>query len=201
MKILIAGDSFAADWSTKYKDGIGWPNLLAKQFNVTNIAQAGVGEYKIYKQLCSVDLTEYDLVIVSHTSPYRLHTRLNTIHQGDELHANSDLLFADIEYHLKTFVGFFDRALRSAYNFFVHHYDTNYQEDVYMLIRAEINRLIGKKNCLIIRNTLAEPKFVLEKNIVDIVKIQRLHPGLINHLSTEGNQLVYQQVLDKIKKN
>jgi hypothetical protein len=201
MKILIAGDSFAADWSTKYKGSIGWPNLLAEHFEVTNIAQAGVGEYKIYKQLCSVDLTKYDLVIVSHTSPYRLHTRLNTVHQSDQLHSNSDLLFSDVEYHLKTISGFFDRALRSAYNFFVHHYDTNYQEDVYGLIRQEINRIIGADNYLVINNTLAEPRFVLEQNIVNIVEIQQLHPGLINHLSDEGNRLVYQQVLDKINKN
>jgi hypothetical protein len=28
MKILITGDSFAADYTKKYKDKCGWPNLL-----------------------------------------------------------------------------------------------------------------------------------------------------------------------------
>ena len=48
-KILIAGDSFAADWTVKYK-GEGWVNTLCKDYDVTNVAQAGVSEYKIYNQ-------------------------------------------------------------------------------------------------------------------------------------------------------
>ena len=35
-KILIAGDSFATDWTKKY-EGIGWVNMLCKDFDVTNI--------------------------------------------------------------------------------------------------------------------------------------------------------------------
>ena len=47
--ILICGDSFAADWTKKY-DGTGWVNMLTKDHTITNIAEAGVSEYKIYKQ-------------------------------------------------------------------------------------------------------------------------------------------------------
>ena len=47
--ILIIGDSFAADWTVKYPTVVGWPNLLAKNYNVVNLAQAGAGEYKIYQ--------------------------------------------------------------------------------------------------------------------------------------------------------
>ena len=50
MKILICGDSFAADWTVKYP-GQGWPNMLAEIHEVTNLAQAGCSEYKILKQL------------------------------------------------------------------------------------------------------------------------------------------------------
>jgi hypothetical protein len=35
MKILIIGDSFAADWSVKYNDYAGWPNLLAQTLVLT----------------------------------------------------------------------------------------------------------------------------------------------------------------------
>ena len=55
-KILIVGDSFAADWSIKHKECNGWVNMLCDDFFVTNIAQAGVSEYKIYKQLLSQDI-------------------------------------------------------------------------------------------------------------------------------------------------
>ena len=64
MKILICGDSFAADWTIKYPDKKGWPNLLAEHHNVINLAQAGCGEYKILLQLLSVDFTQFDQIIV-----------------------------------------------------------------------------------------------------------------------------------------
>jgi hypothetical protein len=48
-KILICGDSFAADWSKKY-NSIGWVNMIENDHIITNIAEAGVSEYKIYKQ-------------------------------------------------------------------------------------------------------------------------------------------------------
>ncbi len=43
-KLLIAGDSFAADWLSGES---GWPNLLANEYDVTNVAQAVCSEYKI----------------------------------------------------------------------------------------------------------------------------------------------------------
>jgi hypothetical protein len=99
-KILICGDSFAADWSKKY-EGKGWVNMIENDHVITNIAEAGVSEYKIYKQLISFDLTQFDLVIVAHTSPYRVVTRLHPVHYNNSLHKHADLLFGDIEYHYK----------------------------------------------------------------------------------------------------
>ena len=72
-KILICGDSFAADWTIKTKTS-GWVNFL-KDTDI--IAQAGVGEYKILKQLQSCNLELYNHIIVSHTSSYRIHTITN----------------------------------------------------------------------------------------------------------------------------
>ena len=80
-KILICGDSFAADWTAKYPVE-GWPNLLAKNYTVTNLAQ-------------------YDYIIVFHTSPNRLYTKVHPIHHQDILHNNSDLLYSDIKEHSK----------------------------------------------------------------------------------------------------
>ena len=45
-RILVAGDSFAAEWPT----GKGWVHKLAEDNAVNIVAQAGVGEYKILKQ-------------------------------------------------------------------------------------------------------------------------------------------------------
>ena len=47
LRILIAGDSFAAEWPGTH----GWSKMLAEHHDVKNVAQAGVSEYKILKQL------------------------------------------------------------------------------------------------------------------------------------------------------
>jgi hypothetical protein len=99
-KLLITGDSFAADWTKKY-EGIGWVNMLCEDFDVTNIAQAGVSEYKIHKQLSSQDVTQYDYVLVSHTSPYRIPIIEHPIHLNDTLHKDCDLIYSDIKEHVK----------------------------------------------------------------------------------------------------
>jgi len=67
-KVLICGDSFSADWTVKYS-GQGWPNQIAQLANVTNLSQAGCGEYKIYLQLASADLDQYE----SHQPQSHLH--------------------------------------------------------------------------------------------------------------------------------
>ena len=90
-KILIAGDSFAADWTVKYK-GEGWVNTLCKDYDVTNIAQAGVSEYKIYNQLKKIDVSKYDIILISHTSAYRIPVVEHPIHSKDILHNNCDLI-------------------------------------------------------------------------------------------------------------
>ena len=71
-KILIIGDSFACVWPNEVT---GWPTQLAQQYDVTNLAQAGVSEYKILKQLLNFEKEnpwwqhDFNCVIVSHTSP------------------------------------------------------------------------------------------------------------------------------------
>jgi hypothetical protein len=92
-RLLIAGDSFAA----RYPDdqGQGWPLLLRELYEVTNVAQAGVSEYKILKQLQSIsNIGQYNFIVIAHTSPHRVHTR-KSIH-NTELHKDCDLLLSDV---------------------------------------------------------------------------------------------------------
>ena len=102
MKILVAGDSFAAEWPGNN----GWVKLLAQKFPVTNVAQAGVSEYKILKQL--VNLDDYNIIIVSHTSPSRIHTPKHPLHTKG-LHKDCDLLYNDIDR-----TSLFNSSLRAA---------------------------------------------------------------------------------------
>ncbi len=196
MRVLVFGDSFAADWSQKYYDHYrGWSNMLRKDVTVTNLAQAGVSEYKIYKQLESVKwLDSYDAFIVSHTSPYRVPTRKHPVHSEDLLHYGADLIMSDIDYHASKFKNLFNFSLRSASNFFKYHYDQEYFETTYRLYRKAINdRLSGKK--VITLNFFKDMDDYLETSVVDLSSMLPEHSGLINHMSYEGNRLVYEKVM------
>ena len=99
--ILIAGDSYAADWTVKYA-GCGWPNMLAQKHNVHNLAQAGCCIYKTLKQIESVNINHYDAVIINHTSPNRIYVNTHPVHFADPLHKNSSLIYLDIKEHSKS---------------------------------------------------------------------------------------------------
>ena len=200
INILIIGDSFAADWTIKYPNVVGWTNSLAKKYNVTNLAQAGVGEYKIYQQLCSIaDISKFELVLISHTSPYRITTRQHPVHYNDVLHKNADLIFSDIEYHKKSIFGWFNKSLISAFNFFIHHSDDKYQETVYTLLRKQITDIIGNVPFIVMSNLNGLAEFNTEKNLLDFKDTQLMYPGLANHMSDIGNKLVYDAVVKKIE--
>lgn len=194
--ILIIGDSFAADWSVKFTDYKGWPNLLAEKFAVTNYAQAGVSEYKIYKQLENVLwLGVYEIVIVSHTSPYRVPTRNHPIHSNDKLHYNADLMLNDITFHNNKFSNLFNKSLKSALSYFKYHYDIEFYETTYKLYRKAIeDRLSFTK--FISLNMFPNSEF---KSTLDLSHVVQTHSGKINHMSEEGNKLSYEILLNKIQ--
>ena len=93
-RILIIGDSFACS-QTSNKNNIGWPELLKNDYEITNLAQAGASEYKIYKQLKSVNIEEFDNIIICHTSFFRIPIENHPIYLNNELHKNCDLIFAN----------------------------------------------------------------------------------------------------------
>lgn len=198
MKVLIFGDSFAADWSVKYKDYKGWPNLLAEKFKVTNIAQAGVSEYKIYRQLENINLNQYDVVICSHTGPHRVPTKTHPIHSDDVLHYSADLIWSDIEYHSSRLKNIFNFSLRAAKNFFKYHYDNDYYETTYKLYREEINRKLKGKKYIVVNFFPDMGKFEVENNIIDFTSVHTEFNGKVNHLDKDGNELVFKTLLGKI---
>jgi len=202
MRILILGDSFAADWTIKYPYSEGWPNILAKKHCVVNLAQAGVSEYKILKQIEKLPkwyINLFELVIVSHTSTYRVHTKKHPIHADDNIHNHADLIFTDIEHHRKKWRNIFNRPLKAAYNYFLYHFDEQYQEDIYRLIRKQINEKIAGIPSIALNGLNINPELITEKTVVDLRDIIQDNPGLMNHLSPTGNRLVYERILDTIK--
>jgi hypothetical protein len=200
MQILIAGDSFAADWTVKYPNQLGWPNLLSSVYQVDNIAQAGVSEYKIYKQILSVEnqLKNYDVVIISHTSPYRAVTRQHPIHCDDTLHSNADLMLADIEYHSKSLKSIFNRSLQAARGYIKYHYDIEYQEITYNLFKKEICQMLSGTKTIVISNFLNQTINESDTNFLDCSSLQTNYPGIMNHLSDQGNFLLFNDIVNKI---
>lgn len=181
MKVLIAGDSFAADWSSVTAN-VGWVNLLEKDFQVTNIARAGISEYKIYKQLISQNLSRYDKVVVSHTSPYRIPIQDHPIHKESKLHWDCDLIYSDVVAHKGNTV------MNIAKDFYENVYYLEYFEFTHNLIVEKIFKLSSN----IIHITFFD--YYTDPNINNLFSIFKEHKGKTNHLSKVGNRIAYSSV-------
>lgn len=189
MKILITGDSFAADWSYKYPSSKGWPNLLSDFYKIKNIAQAGCSEYRIYQQLSATGLADYDLIIVSHTSPYRIYTEYNPLRNNDLLHHHCDLLYSDVKnlaQHHSDYAG--------ASTYFEKFFSLEYAEFCYNLIREKINSLLTNHCAIHIAHTCVPGAVDL-----DFSQEFKANPGNVNHYNNVGNNNVYQMLVNKIK--
>ena len=184
MKILIAGDSFAADWSVV--NGVdGWPNILSESHDVTNVAQAGCGQYKILKQLKNQLLREYDAIIISHTSPYRIHTAYHPVHHDDPLHANCDFIYSDVKAH----------SINSMVEYFELFFDLDHAKDIHNLICAEIDRISQGHRTIHITHFAYDDLYSF-KDMINFHDIHVKHPGNVNHYDQQGNMIV----LDRINK-
>ena len=189
MKILIAGDSFSSDWTKKYPDGLGWPNLLSKKFTVDNLSQAGCSEYRIYKQLTSVRLDNYDYIIVSHTSPYRIYTDYNPLRLNDKLHRHCDLIYSDSKNLAKS-----NQEYRAVSEYFEKFFSLEFADYVYRLIRQDISKVTEGYKVLHITHIKTQVPVD-----IDFSEEYLLHPGHINHYSDAGNKNVFNRIVQVIQ--
>jgi hypothetical protein len=194
-KVLIVGDSFGADWSAKYRYYPGWPQLLQKHFSVENLAQAGCSEFRILQQLKSRNLNLYNWIIICHTSPDRVYVPRHPVHSNDVLHHSSDLIYTDIEYHANKLKNWCNKKIQTAWNYFRYYYSDEYQIYVYNKIREDIQQITGTIPVLHINNFASTTHY--SKNL-DFVQLREDHAGLINHLSAQGNWIVYKQILQAL---
>jgi len=184
-KLLIAGDSFAAFWPASTN---GWVNLLAQDYEVKNIAKAGVGEYKIYKQIQNINLNNFDCIIVSHTSPSRIHTRNHPLHKTG-FHDQCDLIISDLMGHFQPF----NKNLAASKSFFKFHYDEEYQIDIYKLLREKINKLIHIPYVSLSHIEIVN-ELKIETNHIDFSDLWKIERGQNNHYTDEGNRIIYNTV-------
>lgn len=177
MNTLILGDSFSAD-------NHGWPSLLG--FDVENRSQRGVGEYKVYKQYKAGD--KHDLVIVCHTSPWRIHTPKHPVHITNTERPNTDFLLADIDYHSKE-----NKEMEIVKEYWNNYYDFEYQIDIYKLLVAKLLKIPNS-----IHLTFHD---VSEKIVpINMNHVWRQQPGNINHLDKKGNTIVAEEIISLAEK-
>lgn len=187
MNILLCGDSFAADYSVKYKGSIGWPNMLAYEHNLTNLAEAGVSEFKICKQIESSNLKNFDTIIVSHTSPFRIPIKQHPDHHDDILHKNCDLIYSDIKHSTNS-------ELKCAVEFFERFFDIDYAIFVHKLILKHEIELLRTVNIPVIHLTHFPQEFSFDGlkllDFSDMFKSKE-NKGDVNHYSSHCNKLIF----------
>jgi hypothetical protein len=188
-RILICGDSFAADWTVKHP-GKGWPNMLADTHEVTNIARAGVSEYKIHQQLESVNLFDFHVIIIAHTSPYRLYVKQHPIHSTDVLHSDCDFIYNDIKANEDQYP-----ELGSIVDYFEKYFDQDYAKFVHSLICEKIEKMVDGCRVIHLINFEDQYKF---KNSMDFTSVFKTNRGLMNHFDEDGNKYVYQRLIRRI---
>lgn len=191
MNILICGDSFAADHTVKYKSE-GWPNMLAKIHPVTNLAQAGCSQYKILKQLESVDPTSYDRIIISQTSPYRLYVKNHPIHSNDKLHKDCDLIYSDIKEH-----SLIHEELLPIVEYFEKYFDFEYANYIHTLLCEKIERMLLPLEYRVIHIITFENSYQF-KNAINFTNLKYTNKGLINHYDDNGNKQILNKLIERI---
>jgi hypothetical protein len=190
MNILICGDSFASDFSKEYPNCKGWVNLLTNDYTVNNIAQAGVSEYKILKQIESINPSDFDAVIIVHTSPYRVHIKHHPVHQHSILRNNCDLLYEDILHHNANSD---NKCLNAAEDYFKYIFDEDYYLDCYHLMQEKIKKLTDSVTTLNI-GILYDNNFVNFNHFMSLRSTFIKQQGQINHFNDTGNVFVYNTV-------
>ncbi len=192
-KILICGDSFAADWQRKWPNRRGWPNQLAGIFSVENRAQAGCSEYRIWQQLKDFDALTWSAVIVSHTSPTRVYVREHPVHHGDALHSHSDFIYADVAAHVHN-----HPELRSLVDYFERWFDIDQARDMHGLICEKIADITAQARVIHVTHIDWQGLYQFP-NHVDCSDIFVRHRGDANHYSRMGNEMVFQRILEKLE--
>jgi len=190
-KILLVGDSFS---SLQLAGKNGWAKLLAERFEVTNLSQPGIGEYKILQKLKTQNLSDFDLILISHTSENRLHCQSNPLYPSTHLYHSSDIIFADAESKKPQL-----NIANSIVDYFKIIFDPEYYQFIHFCCCQEIDKLTSASPVIHMTNFQWNHLYAF-KNLLNFYETWRRHPGNENHYSNEGNLIVFNTLLEKINK-
>lgn len=190
-RILICGDSFSVDYQPFLAQSWGWVTRLGHDHHITNLSQAGAGEYRIAQQVLNADLSAHDCVIVSHTSPNRVYVAEHPVHSDSKLHGCADLIWNDVSYHLAQHPK--DPVLKAADQYFRYIYDQDCQEYIYRLIQKHIVELLQPLPVLHLV-TLYDKNLDIMTNYINLYRLFSPAQGQPNHYSEKDNQAVYHMI-------
>jgi hypothetical protein len=176
-KILIVGDSFAADPN-------GWA-LMLDDCQVVNMATNGSSEYRIYKNLIK-NVNYYDKIIVVHTSPNRIYVEHNPIHANSVTHPYCDLLYQDVAADGSSF------ANHVAW-WFENVFDLEQANTMHHLLIDKIQQITY--NIPTIHLTFFD---YIHRDVLNLHRIWKKYPGKINHLSNLGNMKVAEIIQERL---
>lgn len=186
-KILIVGDSFS---SFQLANNYGWPALLAQKFKVTNLSQPGIGEYKILQKLQTQNLDLYDLIIVSHTSPYRVHCQENPMYPPNHLYRKSDIIFADAEQKKST-------DADAIVTYFTKIFDPDYYKFIHYSCCSAIDNLTKTLPVLHITHFEWDDLYPFEK-LINFYSHWTKNKGSYNHYTVDANQYILETILEAV---
>jgi hypothetical protein len=188
MRIGLFGDSFG--YQTTNQPFKSWVDWLSQHAIIDNYCQSGVSEYKILEQLRLINLSQYDQIIITHTSPTRVFVRYNPLHKDSETHKNCDLLLSDIESKNDPFS-------QVCKNYFKYIFDIDYAIDIHNMICQEINNIV--KNYKVIHITHFDYRQCYQfPNMIDFYKLWVKNQGEVNHYNEFGNRQIYETILPKL---
>lgn len=185
MKILLCGDSFSYD----HKIAHSWPTRLLMLHQVDNLSQCGCSEYKIKLQIQSQSVSDYDAVLIFHTSPYRIYlNRPSRLHINDS-HKDADLLFADVEHHRHH-----NQLAQHAYDYFKHIFDADYYCYMHNLICSDIHQNTKSNNVHHFTAFDYSKLYQFDNTLTDLYNTWTSHQGDVNHLSPTGHDVFFETI-------
>lgn len=188
MKIGLFGDSFGVQ--KRNEPFNSWVTLLSQHYGIINHCESGVGEYKILKQLLNSDLTEFDYIIVTHTSSTRIHVEHNPIHRASEYHKNCDIIYADIAERQ-------DEFSVACQLYFKHIFDINYATFVHNAICEKIDKLLDNKKVIHITHFDYAGLYSF-RDLINFHQLFLKNRGEVNHYNEDGNTKVYEEVYKRL---
>lgn len=181
MRILILGDSFCyVPEGQQYH----WVKMLGEYHDIENASYPGIGQFKIWKQFSS---QTYDVAIIHHTSPYRVHARYNPVHGG--IRNKSDFMLNDIKYHASK--GNRDAKLISDY--LTKYVDFEYQEEIHKLVCEKMLTIPRSIHFTMFDNVDTPHNF-------NDIFIKHRDSASPTHLDRDGHVLVFERIKSLVDK-